>query len=129
MAKVPNFTFTPNATTVFTANPGLAFNSKQLQLIQTGQLVSVGTITGLRKGCIDWLRYEGDSQLTFMSLDGVVYGVNSYSGMNRVTNLNDFREKLASAHANGQRISFCYNSSVAKINMLNVHRCGCSCNK
>lgn len=127
MAKSSVFTFTPNSTTVFTANPGLTFNSKQLQLIQTGQLISVGTITGVGKsGCIDWLRYEGDNQLTFMSLDGVIYGE---TGANRTINLNDFREKLASAHANGQRISFCYNSAGDKMNMLNVHRCGCSCKK
>lgn len=125
MAKSQVFTFTPNATNVFTANPGLTFNSKQLQLIQTGQLVAVGTVRGLKKGCIDWLRYEGDTRLTYMSLDGVIYGA---TGTNRTINLNDFREKLASAHANGQRISFCYNSASDKMDMLNVHRCGCSCN-
>jgi hypothetical protein len=126
MAKSSVFTFTPNATTVFSANPGLTFNSKQLQLIQTGQLISVGTIGGRKEGCIDWLRYEGDTRLTFMSLDGVIYGA---TGTNRTINLNDFREKLASAHANGQRISFCYNSATDKMDMLNVHRCGCSCSK
>ncbi len=126
MAKLQSFSFTPNATNVFIANPGLAFNSKQLQLIQTGQLVARGTVRGLKGGCVDWLRYEGDNKLTHMSLDGVIYGP---SGVNRTINLNDFREKIASAHSNGQRISFCYNSSTDKMDMLNVYRCGCSCNK
>jgi hypothetical protein len=54
-----------------------------------------------------------------MSLEGDIYGT---TGANCTTDLNDFREKLALAHANGQRISFCYNSAVDKMNMLNVHR-------
>ena len=115
-----NLTFSPTATDVLTANPGLTFSIEQLQAIQAGTLIVVGTISPEKgKKSIEWLRYERDNHLTHLQIDGKVYGI---SGAFRVVNLNDFRERLQNAMDHGHGISFCFDSRTDKISMLNVFK-------
>ncbi len=126
MAKEQNFSFSSSATDVLTANPGLSLSVSQLQAIQSGVLVT--TPWRGDSGCIQKSsRYEGDTKLVYMVLDGTAYSIGG-SGV-RVANLNDFRETLRSAFANGQRISFCFNTRTHKMSMLNVYKCGCPCDQ
>ncbi|MEO1262908.1 MAG: hypothetical protein AAFZ15_29135 [Bacteroidota bacterium] len=127
MAKQVNLSFSATTNSVIAANPGLAFSVADLQAIQVGTLVTRGTIYGFEKGCIDWLRFDSDKDLTHMSIDGDVYSSRTSAGAERIANLNDFRQSLQNALSNGHRISFCYNKRTDVMSMLNVFRCGCEC--
>ena len=131
MATKPqlNLSFSTTANNVLAANPGLAFSLADLQAIQVGTLVTRGTIRGKDRGCINWLRFDSDKELTHMSVDGDIYSSRTSAGAERVANLNDFRQTLQNALSNGHRISFCYNSRSDVMSMLNVFHCGCSCDK
>lgn len=129
--------FTPQLNVITQYNPGIDLSDDDMKLAATGQLQLVGlgsilptgpiltnprggTNPSPRKGCIEYLRYQKNSDdLTLIIIDG-----NSYSG----GNINDFRDILTEAALAGKCVNFCWNEEKKEMTMVNVYpQCCCEC--
>ncbi len=125
-----SFTISPQLATIGQWNPGVRLSNDDVRLANAGDLVLVGlgstlqtgnfagtfvdpSFVSVRRGCIDWLRYQNkSSELTAFSMDG-----NLYSG----GNINDFRERIEDAAFHMKKINFCWYPRERRMTMLNIY--------
>lgn len=125
--KTSQFTISDQFVAISQWNPGITLSSRDLAAINSGDLILVGHgsiidsgLTKVKKGCINYLRYQNSgTDLTFFLIDGAYYSP---------SNLKDFQGILEKAALHGKCINFCYYKSSKKMTMLNVYpQCCCRC--